>query len=113
MVEAGTAAFHAHESSCMLMAPTGTAGADGCPEQNAPEQRRGDAGAGSSCNCPATSPIDESSTESNLEVTRCEQPASAAQGAINAIARSDSTTPARRETSCLKEKDLNIRSVKL
>ena len=85
----GTKAFHAQESSCTLSAPAGTAGTAGCPEHNAPEQGRGDAGAGGSCNCPATSPTNgsicnESPTESARDLTRWEQPASAARGAMRA-----------------------------
>jgi hypothetical protein len=42
---AGVAEYHAHESIRPSVIPAGTAGTAGCPEQNAPEQGSGTAGA--------------------------------------------------------------------
>ena len=100
----GTDAHQAQESRRPSKNPAGTAGAAGCPEHNAPEQGRGGTGAGIPSDSPARSWIkgsisDESRPGSVRDVTRCEQPPSALGGASRAKARSNTTAPARRETS--------------
>ncbi len=94
--------------------PAGTTGAAGCPEHSAPEQGRGGRGLGIPADSPARSwtkgsNSDESRPGSVREVTRCEQPPSAPGGASKTDARSNTTAPAGRETSCWRAEDLVIR----
>jgi hypothetical protein len=109
----GTDAIHAHDSGRTSIDPVGTAGEAGCPEHNAPEQGRGNAGTGRSSDCPVRSwnrgsISDESRTELVRELTSWEQPASATVGAIMASTRSIKMAPAGRPAGRLKVKDFVI-----
>jgi hypothetical protein len=112
----GSDAHQAQESRRPSTNPGGIAGAAGCPEHNAPEQGRDGTGTGIPSDFPARSWIkgsisDESRSESVRDVTRWEQPASVPGGASKPKARSNTTAPAGRETSCLREEDFVIRWV--
>ena len=94
-------------------APGGTAGMVSLPVHQAPEQGRRDGGAESGSDGPASSRINGSTNvacrpESSRDVTRCEQPAFAADGASKASARSVRTAPAGFFSGCQGERNLII-----
>jgi len=97
-------------------APGGTAGMASPPVHQAPEQGRRDGGVESGSDVPPRSRINGSTNvacrpESSRDVTRCEQPAFAADGASKAIARSVRTAPAGVPSSGQGERNLIIRRV--
>jgi len=108
VIKPGIDAHQAQEPSRPSTTPAGTAGAAGCPEHNAPEQGRGSGGTVSGSDGLATPPawsrikgaISEGIRPGLVwDVTRCEQLACAAGGAIRADARSDMTAAAGKDTS--------------
>jgi hypothetical protein len=113
---AGTGAHQAQDPRRPSNVPDGTGGIAGCPEHQEPEQDRRAGGIRSGSDGPPRSSSKFATSEGSrngsfLDVTRCEQPAFATEGASRISARSVGTAPAGDKTRCQGQRDLTIRRI--